>query len=160
MIPKNYKILQIDEDPMYNEIFFSSKKWTCCESGLKYPIMVAVYDEDKNTPFIQVSNDKKWVPVPIPGCTNSFNVSVSKNPVILTPDTCEIDPRDVHRIFQWIKINYDKIVLMHWMFERDILKYLDEDTNIIYSHSSVLGTMKRVKRKTKKRNIITNQGNT
>ena len=153
MIPKNYKILEINKDPGYNEIFFSSKKLSFCVSGLKYPIVVAVYQEDRNTPVVLVSNDRKWIPTPITGCKNSFVVSISKDPVILTPNTCEIDARDVLRIFQWIKINYDKIMLMFWMFERDILEYLDEDTNTKHCCDSVLASMKRVKRKTKRRKL-------
>jgi hypothetical protein len=36
------------------------------------------------------------------------------------------------------------------MFENDILIYLDEDTNTTHNYDAILGSMKRVKRKTKK----------
>ena len=151
MIPTNYTIIRRHIDPNPAEVFFAYKRYTCCNSGLKYPVMVAQIPE-YGYPVVLVANTKEYIPLPFANCTATFEISFSKNPEVLTPDTCRIDDRDVLRVKEWIVKNYDTIELLIWMYDtQNIISFIDNETGITYTHSKILNSMKRSKRKTKRR---------
>lgn len=151
MIPTNYDILETNADQNPAEVFWSHKRYTCCNSGLKYPVMVAQIPA-YGFPVVIVANIKGFIPLPFPNCCESFEISISKKPEILDTGRCAIDDRDVIRAKQWVASNYDKIQLLVWMYDTgSILRYIDNDTGITHSRCSILNSMKRIKRKTKKR---------
>jgi hypothetical protein len=146
MIPTTYAVLKKSVEPFTREIFFADKKLTSCKTGLKYPIKFGISVDDRNIPLLQVSNLKHWVPWGMTACNDSFLVSISKKPMILVPNTCKIDNRNVKRVFQWIVKNLDKLLLIHWMFLNGIYSFKDE-TGVVYTQDSILSSMRPVKRK-------------
>lgn len=144
MIPTNYTILEYSKDPFEYEIFFANKNISSCYTGLKYPIKFGI-TQDKKSPLLQVSNLRTWVPWGMTPCEDSFLVSISNNPTILSPETCKLDKRDIQRIFQWITKNLDNLNLLFWMHLNNLYSFQTND--IIYTQDSILKSMKPVKRK-------------
>lgn len=81
------------------------------ETGLEYVFWMGEVG-GQHGPRIKVSNNKgKMTP------TDSFVVSVSKNPSVLTPRTCKLPTSTVEDILDWIRLNYETLMEMWEVFE-------------------------------------------
>lgn len=81
------------------------------ETGLDYVVWMGEVG-GQHGPRIKVSNNKGKMT-----SNDSFVVSVSKNPVVLTPRTCKLNASTVDDILDWIKINYEILMEMWEVFE-------------------------------------------
>ena len=81
------------------------------ETGLDYVVWMGEVG-GQHGPRIKVSNNKGKMTA-----NDSFVVSVSKNPVVLTPRTCKLNASTVDDILDWIKINYEILMEMWEVFE-------------------------------------------
>jgi len=81
------------------------------ETGLDYVVWMGEVG-GQHGPRIKVSNNKGKMTA-----NDSFVVSVSKNPVVLTPRTCKLSASTVDDILDWIKINYEILMEMWEVFE-------------------------------------------
>lgn len=146
--PAKYTVTSLLVDKPDYAIFVSHKKLTPCVTGLRYPLYVGLINGDY--PTIQVANHRNWIPSGISTCEDSFQISVEPKPKVLTPNTCIIDQRDITRAIQWAELNYEKIMLIYWMFSNDIFECVD-DTNRVFNFVKIMSSMKTVKRKPKYR---------
>lgn len=81
------------------------------ETGLDYVVWMGEVG-GQHGPRIKVSNNKgKMTP------TDSFVVSLSKNPSVLTPRTCKLPTSTVEDILDWIRLNYETLMEMWEVFE-------------------------------------------
>lgn len=63
-------------------------------------------------PRIKVSNNKGKMTT-----NDSFVVSVSKTPTVITPKMVKLKPSEVEEVLDWVKLNYEDLMLMWKMFE-------------------------------------------
>lgn len=108
------------------------------DTGLIYPIWIGRVG-GQHGPRIKVSN--------IPGkwrMNDNFVVSVSTNPTVLTPQTCNISNAELTKIFNWITINFDDIMTLWWMFEHSALEVKDEDTGLVFQYDDIIDGLKKI----------------
>ena len=80
------------------------------ETGIPYVIWVGEVD-GQHGPRIKVSNIKGKM------SDDCFVMSVSKQPMVLTPTNCKVAPDVVTDISDWIVLNYDILMQMWQMYE-------------------------------------------
>ena len=120
--------LTLNQDPPLMEMANLFKS----DTGLDYPIWIGRVG-GQHGPRVKVSNVLgKW------RMNDNFVVSVSKNPRLLTKDTCKLTNTDLQRIYHWIKLNYDDLMLLWWIFERGALTVKDEDTGRVFSYDEII----------------------
>ncbi|MCK9371218.1 hypothetical protein M0R04_15000 [Candidatus Dojkabacteria bacterium] len=126
--------LILDYDPPLEEMANLYKD----DTGLEYPIWIGRVG-GQHGPRVKVSNIKgKW------RANNNFVVSVSENPKVLTPNSCNINNTDVNLVFTWIVTNLDDILLLWWLFEHNSLTAKDEDTGLIIHYDSIIDGLKKI----------------
>lgn len=59
-----------------------------------------------------------------------FVMSVSKEPQVLTPKTCKISNSLIEAVSDWIKMNYDELLLAYKQFETDDANVSDTLSNL------------------------------
>lgn len=108
------------------------------DTGIDYPLWIGKVG-GHHGPRIKVSNIPHKMRL-----DNCFVVSVSQTPEVLTPQTCTIPAKEVQQILQWIRINFDDLMILWWMFERGASSVKDEDTGTILTHSSVIDGLQKL----------------
>ena len=85
-------------------------------SGL--PMLIWVSEKNANHgPRIKVARDYRIRA----GSSDTFSVSISKNPSIVAGDSGQIKELDLKKVYKWITLN--KIILMkYWNFEIDTIE--------------------------------------
>lgn len=145
--PTNYSIDNYDADMDDYEIFISYKKLSPCYSGLKHPIFVGQVRNFPESIYVQISNDDSipWGVI----SENNFIIDVRTN-IIINPENCHIDERDLFKIQQWINKNTEKLNFLHQMFKLKTWKITDIDSNISYDYIKILNSLKAVRRKSRR----------
>lgn len=87
-------------------------------------------------PRIKVSN--------VPGKfdrNDNFVMSVEKNPRVLTPNSCKLGKSDIDDISDWIKINYEVLMDLYYVFENE---GLNPTTGIISDFDETLSKLIKI----------------
>jgi len=110
------------------------------ETGLEYVIWIGRIG-GQHGPRVKVSNIKgRWRE------TNYFVLSIdNKDPKLMSnPDAVKIPNDDVKQVKKWIISNYDDLMLLWWMFERNASHVKDEDTGEVLSMDDVFDRLQKV----------------
>ena len=114
----------LSEEKIISSFLMEMANIPTAQSGLSYMIWLGEVG-GQHRPRIKVSNIKGKSPK-----TDSFVVTVSKQPKILTPKYCKIPKKDVEDIFDWIVLNYDDLMSIYGMFEDDVGNPFDVILNL------------------------------
>lgn len=107
------------------------------ETGLGYPVWIGKVG-GHHGPRIKVSNHPaKWRQ------NDNFVMSIDQDPAILA-GISKIDAKDLNNIKDWISINFDDLMLLWWMFERDAAEVIDDETNETISFDDIIDRLKRI----------------
>lgn len=127
--------VQIDHFPLVEMANLRSD-----ETGLVHVIWIGRIG-GQHGPRIKVSNVKgKWRE------NDNFVLSVDeKEPQLKSnKDDVKIDKFDLEQIKKWIVLNYDDLMLLWYMFERNVSQAKDEDTELIFTMDDVFDRLKKV----------------
>jgi hypothetical protein len=110
------------------------------ETGLNYIIWIGRIG-GQHGPRVKVSNIKgKWRE------NNNFVLSIdhTEPKEKSKPETIKIPNEDVKQVKKWITSNYDDLMLLWWMFERNASHVKDEDTGIMLSMDDIFDRLQKV----------------
>ena len=126
--------IYINPDPPLEEMANLFKD----DTGIDYPLWIGKIG-GHHGPRIKVSNIKGKMRM-----NDNFVISVSSDPKVLTPETCRLSNNDVQLILNWVKMNFDDLMTLWWMFEHQALVVKDEDTGQLIQYDDVLDNLKKV----------------
>lgn len=110
------------------------------ETGLAYTIWIGRIGGN-NGPRVKVSNIKgKWRE------NDNFVLSIDpNNPEIKSkPETVKISNSDVNQVKKWITTNYDDLMTLWWMFEKNQTRVKMEETNEILTMDDIFDRLQKV----------------
>jgi hypothetical protein len=110
------------------------------ETGLAYTIWIGRV-EGNHGPIVKVSNIQgKWKE------NDNFVLSIEpNNPEIKSkPETVKISSNDVTQVKKWIITNYDDLMVLWWMFERNQTQVKVEETDEILTMDDFFDRLQKV----------------
>lgn len=105
------EITEQSEHAILNAVMTEMANLFPATTGLGYAIWFGEVG-GQHGPRIKVSNIRGRF-----AQNDNFVISVDKNPRILTPRSVKLKPSEVEDIFDWVKLNYQKLMEMWKIYE-------------------------------------------